>query len=140
MEIVKKLDLKPHPEGGYYKETYRSEFSTGIYYYLSKGQKSRLHRIKSDEMWHFYEGDALVVVELGENGSVKETRLGKGHYQHVVPGGVWFGAYLPEGAEFALVGCTVAPGFRYEDFEFGDSEVLLRSHPGARELIERLQD
>ena len=137
-KLIKDLGLSPHPEGGFYKETYRSEHSTAIYYLLSRGQKSRLHRIKSDELWHFYAGDSLVVVEILESGEVKETKLSQEKFQHMVPGGTWFGAYLPEGAEFALVGCTVAPAFRYEDFEFADKEQMMASYPKAKGVIERL--
>lgn len=132
-ELIKAHGLIPHPEGGYYKETYRSKevtqtsrgerpVSTGIFYLLSKGQKSRLHRIKSDEMWHFYGGDSLVVFEKNEDGTHKETILGSNlslgqKVQYTVPAGVWFGAYLPEDSEFAFVGCTVSPGFDFQDFE-----------------------
>ncbi len=137
-EFVKKLDLSPHPEGGFYKETYRSQASTGIYYLLERGQKSSLHRIKSDEMWHFYAGDSLMIVEINAQGEVKETRLNKDLFQYVVPAGMWFGAYLPQGSEFALVGCTVAPAFRFEDFEMGDKHKLLELYPGASEAILRL--
>lgn len=132
-ELIKAYDLLPHPEGGFYKETYRSKemtmtsrgerpVATGIFYLLSQGQKSNLHRIKSDEMWHFYGGDALVVYEKNDDGSIKETVLGRDltrgqKVQYTVPAGVWFGAYLPEGSEFAFVGCTVSPGFDFQDFE-----------------------
>jgi predicted cupin superfamily sugar epimerase len=136
--FIQKLNLLPHPEGGFYQESYRSEHSTGIYYLLQKGEKSSLHRIKSDEMWHFYAGDSLMVVELLEDGAVQETRLSSDRFQHVVPGNRWFGAYLPEGSEFALVGCTVAPAFRFEDFELAKKDVLLASHPSARDIIHRL--
>ena len=137
-DFVTKLDMQPHPEGGFYKETYRSDFSTGIYYLLEKGQKSKLHRIKSDEMWHFYAGDSLVVVELTDSG-VKETLLSAGTtFQYTVTAGVWFGAYLPDNSEFALVGCTVAPAFRFEDFEMGDKQNLISIYPSARNIIEKL--
>lgn len=132
-ELIKHYNLLPHPEGGYFQETYKAKetfitergersASTGIFYLLKKGQGSKLHRIKSDEMWHFYEGDPLIVYEENEKGERKETVLGrdfkKGQkLQYVVPAGVWFGAYLPEGSEFALVGCTVSPGFDFQDFE-----------------------
>ena len=136
--LIQKLNLLPHPEGGYYRETYRSQDSTGIFYLLRKGEKSSLHRIKSDEMWHFYAGDSLMVVELLEDGAVQETLLSSDRFQHVVPANRWFGAYLPEGSEFALVGCTVAPAFRFEDFELAKKDVLLASHPSARDIIQRL--
>lgn len=138
-DFISHLDLKPHPEGGYYKETYRSKDSTGIYYLLAKGDKSRLHRIKSDEMWHFYSGDPLVVVEITSTGVVKETEIGpKTTFQYVVPANTWFGAYLPEGSEYALVGCTVAPAFEFVDFELGDKASLLKEFPQASSIIEKL--
>ena len=136
--FIQKLNLLPHPEGSFYQESYRSEHSTGIYYLLQKGEKSSIHRIKSDEMWHFYAGDSLMVVELLEDGAVQETLLSSDHFQHVVPANRWFGAYLPKGSEFALVGCTVAPAFHFEDFELAKKDVLLASHPSARDIIQRL--
>lgn len=137
-DIIKTHQLLPHPEGGYYKETYRSEFSTGIFYLLSTGQKSSFHRIKSDEMWHFYGGDSLIVVEITNAGTLKETRLDHKNVQYVVPAGKWFGAYLPEGSEFAFVGCTVAPAFRFEDFEMGNKNLLLASYPQCSDIIHKL--
>lgn len=137
-ELVSHYDLSPHPEGGFYRETYRSEFSTGIFYLLCKGQKSSFHRIKSDEMWHFYGGDAIVVVEITAKGEVKETLLNKNNVQYVVPANVWFGAYLPESAEYALCGCTVAPAFHFSDFELANKEQLLALFPAATKMIEKL--
>lgn len=132
-ELIEFYDMTAHPEGGYFKETYRSSeiiqtprgersVSTAIFYLLQKGQSSQLHRIHSDEMWHFYEGDPLVVFEKSADGTIKETFLGRDvkkgqQVQYTVPAGVWFGAYLPKGSEFAFVGCTVSPGFDFRDFE-----------------------
>ena len=138
-DIIQTLQLQPHPEGGYYREIYRSEgsipqnalpqtfhgnrpYATGIYYLLCKGDESRLHKIASDEQWHFYLGDALVVYQINNNGQREEYRLGQNilsgdQLQHVVPAGLPFGAYLPEGSEFALAGCTVSPGFDFAEFE-----------------------
>lgn len=137
-EIIKTHNLLPHPEGGHYKETYRSKFSTGIFYLLSSGEKSSFHRIKSDEMWHFYGGDSLLVVEITETGTIKETRLDKNHAQYVVPAGIWFGAYLPEGSEYAFVGCTVAPAFQFDDLEMGNKAVLLATYPLCTDMINKL--
>lgn len=137
-ELIKTHNLLPHPEGGFFKETYRSEFSTGIFYLLEKGQKSSFHRIKSDEMWHFYAGDSLSIVEITHAGTVKETRLDKSNPQYVVPANVWFGAYLPDGSSFAFAGCTVAPAFHFADFEMGDKDKMLKDFPQAKEMIERL--
>lgn len=137
-EIIKNLNLLPHPEGGFFKETYRSEDSTAIFYLLNKNSKSSFHRIKADEIWHFYEGKALLVVEILPSGKVQETRLCGTHPQHIVRGGTWFGAYLPEDSDFALVGCTVAPAFKYEDFEIGKKSELLQLFPEATSWIELL--
>lgn len=137
-ELIKLHNLLPHPEGGFFKETYRSEFSTGIFYLLEKGQKSSLHRIKSDEMWHFYDGDSISIVEITITGTVKETILNKDNVQYVVPANVWFGAYLPEGSDFAFTGCTVAPSFHFSDFEMGDKKEMLEEFPRARDMIEKL--
>ena len=136
--IVENYELAPHPEGGFFRETYRSEFSTGIFYLLVQDQKSSLHRIKSDEMWHFYAGDAIAIVELTSNGSFKETLLDMGNVQHVVSANTWFGAYLPDGAAYALTGCTVAPAFHFQDFEMGNKEALLKEFPKAKKVIEKL--
>lgn len=150
--LARELGLAPHPEGGYYKETYRSAESlpgrgrsvcTAIYYLLEAGSFSALHRIRSDELWFFHAGGPLVVAELAPGGSVKETVLGvdlaAGQApQHVVPAGRWFGAYPAPGTEWALVSCTVAPGFDFADFELGRRDPLLAAFPSARPLIERL--
>jgi predicted cupin superfamily sugar epimerase len=137
-EIIQTHQLLPHPEGGFYKETYRSEFSTGIFYLLTKGQKSSFHRIKSDEMWHFYGGDSLVVVEITKEGALKETRLDKNHVQYVVPAGVWFGAYLPEGSEYSFTGCSVAPAFHFADLEMGIKDEFLATYPQHAAMIHKL--
>lgn len=137
-KLVEQFHLLPHPEGGFYKETYRSEFSTGIYYLLERNQKSSLHRISSDEMWHFYSGDELIIVELTNDGGFMETRLNKKNVQYVVKANVWFGAYLPTDSNFAFCGCTVAPAFHFENFEMGNAQKLLHEYPGATEIIEKL--
>ena len=142
-KLISHYEMHPHPEGGFYKETYRSQYSTAIYYLLGKGNKSSLHRIKSDELWHFYEGDSLIVVELTEDGGFKETRLGrdleKGELvQYVVPAGVWFGAYLPDDSQFAFVGCTVSPAFEFKDFTLGHKAELLKNFPKAVSVINKL--
>ncbi|MGZ3790348.1 MAG: cupin domain-containing protein [Bacteriovorax sp.] len=137
-QLIKTYDLLPHPEGGHYRETYRSGHSTGIFYLLTKGEKSSFHRIKSDEMWHFYGGDSIAVVEITNEGEVKETILNKNNVQYVVSANVWFGAYLPEGSEYALTGCTVAPAFHFKDFELGNKEKMLAEFPKAKKMIEKL--
>ncbi len=134
-EYVSKLEMLPHPEGGFYKECFRSKqsiqfpdfegersVSTSIYFLLVKGQTSALHRIKSDEIWYFHDGQTLEIIELDEQGNEKITLLGKNLMsgevlQHVVPAGIWFGARLAPNSEFCLVGCQVSPGFDFRDFE-----------------------
>jgi predicted cupin superfamily sugar epimerase len=142
-EIIDSLALAPHPEGGFYRETYRAQASTGIYYLLTPGQKSALHRITSDEMWHFYLGGPLRIAEIAPGGAVTETILGqdltKGEVpQYTVLAGRWFGAELVEESAFALVGCTVAPAFDFKNFELGKKKELLEEFPGAQNVILRL--
>lgn len=159
-ELIERLQLTPHPEGGWFRETYRApesviasalprrftgerSISTAIYFLLEAGQCSHLHRIRSDEVWHFYAGDPLDVVEIDAMGGLKTTRLGGdlgagAVYQHMVPAGVWFGAAPAEGGRFALVGCTVAPGFDFADFELADQAKLLAEYPRHQDWIRRL--
>ncbi len=135
-QLIRELQLAPHPEGGFFRETYRSAASTAIFYLLPRGQVSRLHRIHADEVWHFYRGDPLEVIELQANGAPKITRVSSDAPQHVVPAGTWFGS-RPTGA-WSLVGCTVAPAFEFSKFELGKREALLAEFPEAREIIEAL--
>ncbi len=154
-EYIDQLNLEPHPEGGYFKETYRSSThlenlnnfegprncSTAIYFLLTNDSKSHLHRIKSDEMWHFYAGDPLKVVMLNQNGEYRETIIGpdlkRGQvFQFLVPKGCWFGAEVLEGGTFSLVGCTVSPGFDFSDFELADRKTLSQSFPQHQSFIE----
>ena len=145
--LARLLRLTPHPEGGFFRETYRAAgrladgrcYSTAILFLLPKGCVSRLHRIKSDELWHFYSGGTLIVVELdAKSGRTRSTRLGPGRAQHVVKAGTWFGARLGPGADYALVGCTVAPGFEFRDLELGRRGEILRRFPRSRKAISGL--
>lgn len=152
--LVHMLDLAPHPEGGYFRETYRSQHagpegraaSTLIYFLLAPSQVSKLHRIDADEGWHLYLGGPLEIHEFDAarpHESPVVTRLGtdiaRGERpQHVVPAGRWFGAALAADAPYALVGCSVAPGFEFSNFELGDRETLMRAFPKATEAIKRL--
>ncbi|MEZ4749614.1 MAG: cupin domain-containing protein [Bdellovibrionota bacterium] len=158
--LIKHLNLQPHPEGGFYAETYRDKgtieeaalpdrfngdrnYSTAILFLLSKGEHSRLHRIASDEVWHFYAGDPLIVFEISPAGELKETLLGQDilggqKLQYVVPAGAWFGAYPAPGSEYCLVGATVAPGFDFADFELAEAEKLSAEFPAHKEAIRRL--
>jgi len=154
---IQHLQLQPHPEGGWYKETYRSgekilaeglpnrfsaarNFSTAIYFLLDDGNFSAFHRIKSDELWHFYAGGALEVFVLEDSGSLSVITLGpdiaNGEvFQAVVKAGVWFASRPKAGVEYSLVGCTVAPGFDFDDFELAERDVLMREHPAHTDLV-----
>ncbi|HVJ40961.1 MAG TPA: cupin domain-containing protein [Dongiaceae bacterium] len=159
-DLIERLRLVPHPEGGFFRETYRASIelsaqalpadftgtrhaSTAIYFLLAAGDRSRLHRICSDEVWHFYHGDPLQVVEITEAGDISTTLLGAdigaGQVpQHVVPAGRWFGACPAPDSRFSLVGCTVAPGFDFADFEMAEPQALLSAYPKLRDWIIRL--
>ena len=158
--LVSKLGLLPHPEGGFYQETYRSEglipeealegdfsggrnYCTGIYFLLTAGNFSAFHRIKQDEMWHFYEGDAFLIHMIDPDGAYSTHRLGLNFDagespQFVVPKGVWFASEVADGGSYGLVGCTVSPGFDFDDFELADREKLLKDYPAHSEVIKRL--
>jgi predicted cupin superfamily sugar epimerase len=148
--LIKLLDLKPHPEGGFYRETYRSPLalpdgrsaSTAIHYLLVPGAVSKLHRLKHDEVFHFYLGDPVTWTLLTSSGT-REVTLGNDllkaqQPQMMVPAGTWFGGSLAQGGKYALMGTTVAPGFEFQDFELGDRAKLLESYPSCREEILRL--
>jgi len=160
-EIIERLGMQPHPEeGGYFVQTYKSEelisklglpdrypseraFGTAIFYLLTPDTFSALHRLASDEIFHFYLGDPVTMLQLHPDCSSTVVTLGhdvlKGQeLQVVVPRGTWQGSFLNGGGEFALLGCTVAPGFEYEDYEAGDREALLEQYPDLGELIIRL--
>jgi predicted cupin superfamily sugar epimerase len=156
---IEKLELTPHVEGGAFREVYRSELnlpktvlplffqgsrsaSTSIYFLLSSGQFSAFHRIASDELWHFYYGDPLWVYEIGHTGRLYTHRLGpdpdKGEcFQTVVRAGSWFASAPAPGSEYALVGCTVAPGFDFADFELANREALATQYPEHTDLIKQ---
>ncbi|KAA0990514.1 cupin domain-containing protein [Dyadobacter aurulentus] len=158
---IDKYGLLPHPEGGYYAETYRAaetidpqglpirfngarSFSTGIYFLLESHHFSAFHRIQSDEMWHFYAGEALEIFVIDpETRELEIIRLGnnpdKGEaFQAVVPAGKWFGSRPAKGSSYALVGCTVAPGFDFQDFEMAEREALKAEFPEFSGLIGEL--
>lgn len=155
--LIQRFDLQPHPEGGFFRETYRAaatvhrdgtteprSASTAIYYLLCDGAHSSWHRIRSDEVWHFYAGSPLDVHVLDDAGRLVTHRLGDAlaHpgtvFQAVVPAGLWFAAECEDPASFALVGCTVAPGFEFSEFELADARALQDQWPEHRELIARL--
>ena len=156
---IKALQLQPHPEGGFFSESYRSEQTmevpapgggtqqrnvcTAIYFLLEAGNFSAFHRIQSDEVWHFYAGQALDVLELLPSGELRCTRLGpdilRGELpQYVVPADTWFASRVADGGTFSLVGCTVAPGFDFADFQLALRQDLLELFPQHRPVITEL--
>jgi uncharacterized protein len=154
--LVESLNLLPHPEGGYYKETYRSNdtssftnfngernIATSIYFLIESANFSALHKIKSDETWHFYYGDALEVIEIDLQGKLSITSVGS-HlkagevFQYTVKANHWFGSRVKQGGSFSLVGCTVAPGFDFNDFELAQREQLVAVYPQHQEIIVEL--
>lgn len=150
-DLIQKFNLKPLPqEGGFYAETYKCPIQVGnricssaIYFLLNHNDNSNLHRLKSDEVWHFYLGNPLAIVEFHKDGSVRKTTLGRDilngqAVQHTVPAGVWFGSHPLSDSGYSFVGCTVSPGFDFEDFEMAKREDLLLEYPHARKEIERL--
>ncbi len=158
--IIRELGLRPHPEGGFYRETYRSgekiaaaalparygkerDLSTAIYYLLTPGSFSSLHRLQSDELFHFHLGDPVTMLQLHYDGRGETITLGQEilagqQLQVVVPRGVWQGMFLNDGGRFALLSTTVSPGFDFADFEVGTREGLARQYPSSAALIERL--
>ena len=157
---VERLGLLPHPEGGHYREVYRSAeviaaaalpprfggdraFGTAIYFLLQGQDFSALHRIKQDEVWHFYDGSAVTIHVIDPEGNYSTIKVGRdlraGEVpQAVVKAGCLFGATVDDTASYALVGCTVAPGFDFADFEMPGREELCRLYPRHRQVIERL--
>lgn len=159
-QLINQYGLQPHPEGGWYRETYKSSenisaaslpgrfggnraFSTAIYFLLEQENFSAFHRIKSDECWHFYSGDPLQVYVIQPDGSLDIISLGndieKGQvFQYVVPANCWFASKPAPGTAFCFVGCTVAPGFDFADFELADPAILSAMYPQHESTIRKL--
>ncbi len=159
-QLVQRYTMQPHPEGGYYKETYRCmqtipqqvlsrrfagerNISTAIYFLLEQGNFSAFHKIKSDECWHFYAGGPMNIYVIHINGNLETIKLGSdiSHaqtFQHVVPSGCWFASEPATGSDFSFVGCTVAPGFDFDDFELAKAADLIKVYPQHKDLINRL--
>jgi predicted cupin superfamily sugar epimerase len=156
-ELIALLRLAPHPEeGGYFRETWRSRgssepgppfdgvrsFGTAIYYLLTPDTFSAMHRLPGDEVFHFYLGDPVEMLELHPDGLARTITLGSDpramQLQHVVEGGVWQGTRLVEGGRWALMGCTVAPGFDYADYEAGTSSLVEQFPERGTEIRQRL--
>ena len=151
-DVIRLLDLRPHPvEGGFFRETYRSaatlpgsrNVSTAIYYLLKPGHVSELHTLPHDEVFHFYLGDPVRMLQLWPDGTGKELLLGQDLSagavpQLVVPGGVWQGTKLVGDTGFALLGCTVAPGFDYADYTSASRADLTAKWPAFADRIREL--
>ena len=158
--IIEKLNLLPHPEGGYFKEIKRSDeyipgellperykgrrtFYTSIYYLLQDKDKSHFHKVNSDETWYFHTGSSITIHLLSEENNYSKIVLGNDVPadelpQFTVHRGVWFAAELNEEDSFGLFSCNVAPGFEYDDFELAKSDSLIKLFPNQRELIKKL--
>jgi len=159
-KYIEKLQLKAHPEGGYYREVFRAgeiiladhlpkrykssrNFSTSIYFLLEGNQVSNFHRLKSDEQWHFYDGSGIVIYVIEEGGNLSKILLGRNiekgeSLQTVIKHNSWFGAELIDKTSFALIGCTVSPGFDFSDFELGKKAKLLDEYPDYEYTIIKL--
>jgi uncharacterized protein len=159
-KIIQRYHLQPHPEGGWYVQTYKSNeeiaasalperfggnrpFSTAIYFLLEQGNFSAFHRIKSDECWHFYEGDPLEIFVLQQNGELNTIVLGKDFekgqlFQYVVPANCWFASRPAPGSSYCFVGCTVSPGFDFTDFELATVDSLTATYPKHQTIISEL--
>jgi predicted cupin superfamily sugar epimerase len=159
-QLIQQFNLQPHPEGGWYKETYKSSeyisqaalpkrfhneraFSTAIYFLLEQDNFSAFHRIKSDECWHFYAGDPLEIYIIQEHGGITIIHLGnqitKGQlFQYVVPANCWFASRPAPKSEFCFMGCTVAPGFDFSDFELADAKIMSNLYSQHNSIIKKL--
>lgn len=154
--IIEKFNLEKHPEGGYFKETYRSElvsepagfkgkrnFSTCIYFLITSEAFSAFHKVNQDEIWHFYLGSCIHLHVIHTNGKYELIKIGNKleedeQPQFVVPAHAWFAAEVEEKDAFAFVGCTVSPGFDFQDFELADRKNLQSQLPKHQEIIKRL--
>lgn len=159
-DLVAALHLKPHPEGGFFRETYRSDgeipkehltkgysgsrnYSTCIYFLLTSKNFSAFHKINQDEIWHFYDGAPLRLHIITEAGIYSNQLIGRDIKsgqtpQFVVEGGSWFAAEVEHGNSYSLIGCTVSPGFSFDDFELASRPELIALSPQNKELILRL--
>lgn len=159
-ELIDFYELQPHPEGGLYRQSYRSDIvidqaalpaqfkgnrliSTAIYFLLPAGNFAAFHRIKSDELWHFYAGISLNIHVIHTDGRYELLKLGPNFsegesYQLLVPAGVWFASEPSNANGFSFVGCTVSPGFDFADFELATSDQLIEEYPELRGIVSRL--
>lgn len=159
-EIIEKFNLNPHPEGGYFRETYRSNgeidknslpisyegnrnYATCIYFLLTSDTFSAFHKIKQDEIWHFYDGSPIKLYIISDEGLYSEHVIGSNFSegevpQFVVPGNHWFAAETINKEDYSLVGCSVSPGFDFKDFELPTKKELVTKFPEHQHIIERL--
>jgi hypothetical protein len=159
-QIIRELKLVPHPEGGYYRETYRSKMmisekelgkpfegsrnvSTCIYFLLTKDVFSAFHKINQDEIWHFYDGNPIHLHMISPEGEYSCVTIGrdfsKGEVpQYMVPAGYWFGSRLAENKAYSLLGCTVSPGFDFKDFDLPSRNELTDRFPQHSKIIQEL--
>ncbi|KOC55585.1 cupin [Clostridium botulinum] len=147
--FIEKLNLKKHPEGGYYKESFTSQDTIGsrqlwtsIYFLLNSGEVSHFHRLKSDELWYFHDGEALTIYMISPSGELIEKQVGlnieQGEAPQVlVPKGYIFGSTM-NNEGFSLVGCMVSPGFQFQDFELFTRKELLEKYPYYKDIIKKL--
>jgi predicted cupin superfamily sugar epimerase len=157
---ISKLSLKEHPEGGFFREVYRSEESidginlkdrrkgprnlaTSIYFLLRSEEKSLLHRLKSDETWYYHYGEPIHLFCIDNQGNMKEVKIGPNienheHLQYTIPEGTIFGGLLHGRNTYCLVSCMVAPGFSFEDFQLLSREFMLEKYSKHREIILKL--
>jgi predicted cupin superfamily sugar epimerase len=147
--LVAQLNLKPHPEGGYFVETFRSGIQvctpattrsavTSIYYLLSEVNFSAFHSVRSDEIWHHYRGAPVAIEMIDGDGRHDQVIIGRAnHWQAIITAGTWFAAHACVPDAYALVGCDVAPGFAFDDFELGTRDTLITAFPQHRAIVER---
>ena len=156
---IKNLELKKHPEGGYFNEVYRAKeeikkenlparfsgdrnFSTSIYFLLDEENISYFHKIKSDEIWHFYDGSTIRIYTIKNKDELSIGLLGRNiskgeQLQVIIKKGIWFCAEVVGKKDFGLVGCTVSPGFDFEDFTLAKRDTLLKKFPKHKKIIKR---
>lgn len=158
-KIIQKLNLEPHPEGGYFRETYRSRgiiarasldnnytgernYSTCIYFLLTSNNYSTFHKINQDEIWHFYKGSPIRLHIISDSGNYSNVIIGNDldqeeTPQYVVPGGQWFAAEVANDNDYSLIGCTVSPGFDFNDFILPGRNELISKFPQHKPLISK---
>ncbi len=150
--LIQTLQLQPHPEGGFYRETYRTEekittvdgkvrnIGTAIYFLLEDEDKSHFHRILSDELWFFHQGEPMEIMMI-QDGKLHTSLLGNNIEQGevpqlIIPANIWFAARVKDSKGYALVSCTVSPGFDFADFELANKKDLISEFPEYQSVID----